>query len=114
MSWFNNLTFRYKLLLPIVLLALVLVGIAAVSAVNFKSVANSVDEIASEHLPGLNFLLQADRDLHQAQVAERTLLSVPSGSPKQQQLTDTFNENLQQAAQRVDRFLNLTSSATER
>ena len=114
MSWFNNLRFRYKLLLPIILLALVLVGIAAVSAVNFKSVASSVDEIASEHLPGLNFLLQADRDLHQAQVAERTLLSVTPGSPRQQPLVDTFNENLQQASQRVDRFLSLTSSATER
>lgn len=114
MSWFNNLRFRYKLLVPIVLLALVLIGIAAVSAVNFKSVANSVDEIASEHLPGLNFLLQADRDLHQALVAERTLLSVKPGSPRQQQLIDTHNENLEQAEQRVNRFLNLTSSAEER
>lgn len=114
MSWFNNLRFRYKLLLPIVLLALVLIGIAAVSAVNFKSVASSVDEIASEHLPGLNFLLQADRDLHQAQVAERTLLSVEPGSSRQQQLIDTHYENLKQAEQRVNRFLSLTSSAEER
>lgn len=114
MSWFNNLRFRYKLLLPIVLLAMVLIGIAAVSAVNFKSVANSVDKIASEHLPGLNYLLQADRDLHQAQVAERTLLSVEPGSSRQQQLIDTHNENLEQAEQRVNRFLNLTSSAEER
>lgn len=114
MSWFNNLRFRYKLLLPIVLLALVLIGIATVSAVNFKSVASSVDKIASEHLPGLNYLLQADRDLHQAQVAERTLLSVEPGSSRQQQLIDTHNENLEQAEQRVNRFLNLTSSAEER
>ena len=87
MSWFNNLTFRYKLILPIALLALVLIGIATVSTVNFKSVANSVDEIASEHLPGLNYLLQADRDLHQALVAERTLLSVPPGSSKNKHLS---------------------------
>ncbi|WP_290573428.1 hypothetical protein [Idiomarina sp.] len=76
MTWFNNLNFRFKLLLPIVLLALVLIAIATVSMMNFKSVAGSVDAISDEHLPGLNFLLQADRDLHQAQVAERTLLSV--------------------------------------
>lgn len=114
MSWFNDLRFRYKLLLPIVLLAIVLIGIATVSAVNFKSVANSVDEIASEHLPGLNFLLQADRDLHQAQVAERTLLSVEPGSSRQQQLINTHYQNLKQAEQRVNRFLSLTSSAEER
>ncbi|MDV6315628.1 methyl-accepting chemotaxis protein [Idiomarina sp. HP20-50] len=114
MGWFNNLNVRYKLLLPIVLLALVLIGIASVSMVNFKSVAGSVDKISAEHLPGLNFLLQADRDLHQAQVAERTLLSVEPGSSQQQQLIDTHNENIKQAQQRVDKFLGLTSSETER
>ena len=56
MAWFNNLNFRYKLLLPIILLAMVLVAIASVSMLNFKSVADSVDQIATEHLPGLNFL----------------------------------------------------------
>ncbi|WP_417442591.1 methyl-accepting chemotaxis protein [Idiomarina abyssalis] len=114
MGWFNNLTVRYKLLLPIVLLALVLIAITAVSMTNFKSVAGSVDKISAEHLPGLNFLLQADRDLHQAQVAERTLLSVEPGSSQQQKLIDTHNENIEQAQQRVDKFLKLTSSDTER
>ena len=114
MAWFNNLNFRYKLLLPIILLAMVLVAIASVSMLNFKSVADSVDQIATEHLPGLNFLLQADRDLHQAQVAERTLLSVQPGSERQQQLIETHNTNIEQAQQRVDRFLNLTSSSEER
>lgn len=114
MSWFNNLNFRFKLLLPIALLAIVLIAIATVSMINFKSVANSVDAIADEHLPGLNFLLQADRDLHQAQVAERTLLSVSPGGVRAEQLIATHNENIEQAQQRVDRFLSLTSSATER
>lgn len=114
MGWFNNLNFRFKLLLPIGLLALVLIAIASVSMINFKSVAGSVDEIASEHLPGLNYLLQADRDLHQALVAERTLLSVEPGSERQQQLAATHNENIEQAQQRVDRFLSLTSSDIER
>ncbi|MDA6066715.1 methyl-accepting chemotaxis protein [Idiomarina abyssalis] len=114
MGWFNNLTVRYKLLLPIVLLALVLIAITAVSMTNFKSVAGSVDKISAEHLPGLNFLLQADRDLHQAQVAERALLSVEPGSSQQQKLIDTHNENIEQAQQRVDKFLKLTSSDTER
>lgn len=114
MGWFNNLNFRFKLLLPIGLLALVLIAIASVSMINFKSVAGSVDEIASEHLPGLNYLLQADRDLHQALVAERTLLSVEQGSERQQKLVATYNENIEQAQQRVDRFLNLTSSDVER
>ncbi|RUO80739.1 methyl-accepting chemotaxis protein [Idiomarina tyrosinivorans] len=113
MNWFNNLNFRYKLLLPIVLLALALIGTAAVSMVNFTRVSSSVDAIVHEHLPGLNYLLQADRDLHQAQVAERTLLSLPSNSSKIQQYVDTYNENLGQAEQRVEHFANLTSSAKE-
>jgi len=114
MTWFNNLNFRFKLLLPIVLLALVLIAIATVSMMNFKSVAGSVDAISDEHLPGLNFLLQADRDLHQAQVAERTLLSVTPAGQRAKNLIATHNENIEQAQQRVDRFLSLTSSSKER
>lgn len=114
MNWFNNLKFRNKLLLPIVLLALVLVGIAGIGAYNFKNVAGNVDSIANEHLPGLNFLLQADRDLHQAQVAERSLLSTAAGSAEAQRLVGVYQENIQQADERVSKFLALTTDSQSR
>lgn len=111
MNWFNNLKFRNKLLLPIVLLAIVLSSIAIIAMTNFRSVATNVDVIAHEHLPGLNFLLQADRDLHQAQVAERTLLATPAGSQLAQTLRATHAENVQQAEDRVASFAEITSLA---
>ncbi|RUO63844.1 methyl-accepting chemotaxis protein [Pseudidiomarina planktonica] len=114
MNWFNNLKFRNKLLLPIVLLALVLVGIAGIGAYNFKNVAGNVDSIANEHLPGLNFLLQADRDLHQAQVAERSLLSTAAGSAEARRLVGVYQENIQQADERVGKFLALTTDSQSR
>lgn len=114
MSWFYNLRFRFKLLLPIVLLAIVLTGIAAIGALNFRTVAANVDKIANEHLPGLNFLLQADRDLHQAQVAERSILATAPGSPQAQTLTTVHADNIGQAKTRVGRFLALTTNEQNR
>lgn len=114
MSWFSNLRFRFKLLVPIVLLAIVLTGIAAIGALNFRTVAANVDKIANEHLPGLNFLLQADRDLHQAQVAERSILATTPGSQQAQALTAVHAENIGQAKTRVGRFLALTTNAQNR
>jgi len=112
MNWFNNLRFRIKLLLPIVLLAIVLIGVAGIGVVNLTQIEKDVDLISNEHLPGLNFLLQADRDLHQSQVAERSLLSTTPGSDQEQRLLGVHAENLQQAKDRVQKFADLNTNSS--
>ncbi|MCB1905579.1 MAG: methyl-accepting chemotaxis protein, partial [Gammaproteobacteria bacterium] len=76
MAWFYNLGFRWKLTLPVALLAILLATTALIGVQLINRLSEDVNRLADEFLPGLNSLLQADRDLYQALVAERSMIFV--------------------------------------
>ena len=80
MSWFHNLTFRWKLALPIALLTLLFVFIAFSSINLINRLGDNVNQITEEYMSALGYLLQADRDLYQALTAERSLIFVETNS----------------------------------
>ena len=66
-------------------------------------VAESSTTLTNRHLPAVSLLLNADRDLYQAFVAERSLLD-ESAHQYADQLRAAHAENLQQAYDRVHKF----------
>src|SRR5690606_549986 len=66
-------------------------------------VADSSEVLTERHLPAIGLLLNADRDLYQAFVAERSLLGGNSEAHAQA-LKATHAENLQQAYDRVQKY----------
>ena len=71
---FADLGFRWKIALPILLLAALLVAMGVLGIRGITQVAESTTTLTNRHLPGISLLLNADRDLYQAFVAERSLL----------------------------------------
>ncbi|MDG9758457.1 methyl-accepting chemotaxis protein [Pseudomonas sediminis] len=100
---FTDLGFRWKIALPILLLAALLVTMGALGVRGITQVAESSTTLTNRHLPAISLLLNADRDLYQAFVAERSLLDEDSGSHAAQ-LRASHTENLQQAYDRVHKF----------
>ncbi|MDU9407634.1 methyl-accepting chemotaxis protein [Pseudomonas sp. zfem001] len=100
---FTDLGFRWKIALPILLLAALLVTMGALGVRGITQVAESSTTLTNRHLPAISLLLNADRDLYQAFVAERSLLDEDSGSHAAQ-LRASHAENLQQAYDRVHKF----------
>ena len=80
MKWFRNLEFRLKLAVPILILALLLAVTATVGIMNICAIGEHSHKMTGKIVPALNSLLQADRDLYQAQVAERSIIFVAVGS----------------------------------
>ncbi len=111
MKMINDLPFRYKLAIPCLLLALVMAVIAAMGVRDVWRLSHSGETIAAELMPGLSLVLQADRDLYQAQVAERSLIFVDVDSEQYRALLAQHQENIEQAKRRVDSFGQLTHSA---
>jgi methyl-accepting chemotaxis protein len=68
-----------------------------------------LDDVFGHRLPATTTLLEADRDLHQLLVAERTLLSVPAGSPGADKLRQDYETNLQQADDRIAKVLKVAT-----
>jgi methyl-accepting chemotaxis protein len=107
---YQGLSLRWKLTLPLLLLvALVLyMGIHAVGT--SKMLGSNATTIAKVNLPELQLLIQADRDLYQALMAERALLQLDSS--KQASLIAEQNDNTKQAQERVYKSLEISNTAT--
>lgn len=101
--FFTDLGFRWKITLPIGALALLLVLMGTAGMRGIDRVAESGNQLATHHLPAISLLLNADRDLYQAFVAERSLLDSDAGDHVQA-LRDSHAENLKQAYDRVQQY----------
>uniref|UniRef100_UPI0030D880A1 methyl-accepting chemotaxis protein n=1 Tax=Pseudomonas sp. RL_15y_Pfl2_60 TaxID=3088709 RepID=UPI0030D880A1 len=100
---FADLGFRWKIALPILLLAVLLVTMGVLGMRGIAQVADSSTKLTNRYLPGISLLLNADRDLYQAFVAERSLLD-EAVAEHAQALTASHAENMQQAQDRVHKF----------
>ncbi len=98
-----DLGFRSKIALPIVFLALLLLLMGALGMWGIAQVVDSSNRLTHRYLPGVSLLLNADRDLYQALVAERSLL----GEVSVEHVADLRKsqvDNVKQAADRVKAY----------
>ena len=110
MQALKDVSLRWKLLAPLAIIALVLVTMAVITISGTTRIAGETEAIAERHLPGVNYLVQADRDLYQALVAERSMIFVESGDAGFDKLRQQHAENVQQARERVGKFAALNQS----
>ena len=103
MKWFQNLSFRYKLMLPLGLAALVFVLFAWSTLHRVALLGKDVDRLVQVNVPALVDLLEADRDLYQALVAERSMIFIEPGTPLFARMIEQQSENIRQAHERFDR-----------
>ena len=100
LSVFRDLSFRWKLTLPILILAalFVVLGLSAFWAVS--KVESRLVRVSTDLLPRSSLVLEADRDMYQALAAERAIIEgvVSSG------LDAEHTENMQQASDRIARY----------
>lgn len=108
MIWFRNLKFVWKLSIPILLIALTMIMLSYDSIKLVDKLSVEGETITKEYIPSINFLLQADRDAYQAQVAERSMLFLKPGSPDYLEMKKQHNENLLQVLERVTKFAAIT------
>lgn len=109
-GWYQGLSLRWKLTLPLLLLvALVLyMGIHAINT--SKVLGGNAATIAKVNLPEIQLLIQADRDLYQAMLAERALLQLDSSV--HQNLFTEQSDNAKQAQDRVYQSLDISNTST--
>jgi len=107
---FADLGFRLKIALPILLLAILLLTMGVLGVQGIGQVADSSTRLTNRYLPAISLLLNADRDLYQAFVAERSLLDEGSGEHVEA-LRAAHAENLQQAYDRVHKYADMQPGA---
>ena len=99
----TDLSFRWKITLPIGALALLLILMGVFGMRGIERVTDSTEQLSDRRLPAISLLLNADRDLYQAFLAERSLLDSDAGDHVQS-LRDSHAENIKQAFDRVQKY----------
>ena len=110
---FADLKFRWKLALPILLLAILLMLMGLLAMRSIDQLVQASTQLTKRSLPAVSLLLNADRDLYQAFIAERSLLG-DFNATHVQALLDSHEENLRQAHERVNRYATLQASPEAR
>ncbi|AKK01372.1 chemotaxis protein [Pseudomonas chlororaphis] len=108
--FFADLGFRWKITLPIAFLALLLVLMGWSGMRGIGQVTESSTQLTNRYLPAISLLLNADRDLYQAFVAERSLLGGNAGEHLEA-LRASHRDNLKQAYDRVQKYASMQPGA---
>jgi methyl-accepting chemotaxis protein len=106
MMWFQNLKIGKKLLLSNALLCLLMLLIVGVLLQRLSLLGDNVKQV-DNMLHAVESLLQSDRDLYQALVAERSLLYAMPGSDVFLENLNAHKENIQQSKDRAAHFYKL-------
>lgn len=107
MNW-SNLGLTTKILLPILLTGALMLVLSYMQITTLERLAKEYGHISTEYLPGISLVLNADRDLYQAQLAERSLAL----GLKNPALVREHADNLQQVADRISKIKALDMSAS--
>ncbi|MCD8552367.1 methyl-accepting chemotaxis protein [Seleniivibrio sp.] len=104
MNILNNLSIRTKINLGLGTLMLMLLVCGVIGHFGLTKINNTQASIFSVRLPSMDYLIEADRDLHQLLLAERALTITPLDSPDYKDFLDSYNENMEQVVTRFRKY----------
>ena len=114
MNWFGNLKIGTKLFLGFSVMILFMGTIGLTGYMSAGKIQQQIDEIFNVRLPSIDFLIEADRDLQQLLVAERSMIFANAKSDVFQNLVADYEENLKQADVRWEKYKDLATTSTEK
>lgn len=112
-QWFLNSNTRKKLTIAFGSMIIFLVIIAGVGLSSISDIHGEMNDISKKYLPGINFLLQLDRDLYQSVLAQQTLLTEKPGSTEFDKLKKEHLENIDQVKERWNKFKEVMNGQVE-
>lgn len=102
MNSLKHLGLRSKIALPFVITALALIVVGVFSVQTARNLVSDTDDIAATYLPSVSEILNGDRDLYQALVAQMTLVDQAFNNEDTANSLKDFDENAEQARRRYE------------
>jgi len=110
MAWFYNLSVGGKLLISNLILGVLIVSSALITTLRLNVIDENVKGLENS-IHAIDLLLQADRDLYQALVAERSMIFSEPKSDEFSGLAESHKENIKQARERAEQFRTFITDA---
>ncbi len=114
MNWIKRLTVGTRLMLgfSVMIVFLIIVGVSGYLSV--KNINGNVDDLFTVRLPGMDYLIEADRDLQQLLVSERSMIFAAPDADVFKSLLKDYEENLKQSDERWNKYKSLAATAREK
>ncbi len=114
MNWLFDQSVGKKLIFGFstVIIFMAIIGLSGYRAT--KGLEANIDEIFAVRMPAIDYLIEADRDLQQLLVAERTMLFSEANTDGFKELIACYEENGQQSIDRLGKYANLAQSTKEK
>jgi methyl-accepting chemotaxis protein len=104
---FNAMSIRIKAAFGLVLLTLFILIIGGINYQALERLQGNTQLFAGTLMPGQGVVINADRDLYQALTAQQNFLLVQGKGDKAAGYKQDFVDNVQQAKERMEKFLSL-------
>lgn len=114
MNWYKNLKIGNKIFFAFLLIMVFLLAVGFLGITSTKEIQATLDETLAVRLPSLDFLVQADRDLQQLLVAERSMIFENAQSETFRTLVADYDENLKQSRERWEKYKALAATEEEK
>ena len=100
MKWFRNLKIGSKLVFGFSTMILIMGVIGVTGYLSMSKINHSLENIFEIRMPGIDYLIETDRDLQQLLVAERSMIFANTKSDVFKKLVAEYEENLRQSDER--------------
>lgn len=114
MGWFKNLMIGKKFIVMFLVMILFIAAVGFLGIRSAREINEYVNDSVKVRMPAMDFLIQADRDLQQLLVAERSMIFEDSASEVFAALKQEYEENLDQSRDRWEQYKKLASSDEEK
>lgn len=110
----NKLSIPHRLFLAFSCLLLLVSFAGGLAFYYMKEVNSNIEQILGRNVKAIDLIVEADRDLYQALVAERSLIFLEPDSPQFSELLAVYKENSQQSYDRISQVDSLLSNKDEK
>lgn len=114
MKWFKDLKIGAKLFLGFSIMILLMGFIGLAGYRSTSNIQRNLEEIFTVRLPSIDYLIEADRDIQQLLVAERSMIFANAKSDLFKDLVGDYEENLSQSEERWVKYKTLASTPEEK
>nr|WP_319494951.1 methyl-accepting chemotaxis protein [uncultured Desulfobacter sp.] len=114
MTVFNNMKIGTRLLVGFAAMIVFMAAIGFCGLYSVNQIELRLEDIFSKRLPSIDYLIEADRDLQQLLVAERSMIFANSKSDIFKNLVNDYEKNLEQATERWEKYKALADTSEER
>ena len=114
MSWFNKLTVGGRLICGFAVMIVITAVVGGQGIRGGRAIHGCLQDVLVTRMPSIDYLLEADRDLQQLLVAERSLIFSNADSNEFKTFVGDYETNLEQAWARWEKYKELATTPQER